>query len=145
MTLNIRHTGIVVTDLEKSKKFYCDLLGFKVKKEMDESGDFINNFSALENVLVTTCKMTIDNGDMIELLYYKSHPETADMSRKITQIGCSHIALTVDNLDTVYSQLLENGVIFNSPPQYSPDGKAKVTFCKDPDGSLVEIVEELKG
>ena len=143
MILNIRHTGIVVSNLELSKKFYCDLLGFKVQKEMDESGDFINNFSALENVLVTTSKMILENGQMIELLYYKSHPETPDMSRKINQIGCSHIALTVSNLDDLYNKLLENDIYFNSPPQYSPDGKAKVTFCKDPDGSLIELVEEL--
>ena len=38
MPFNIRHTGIVVSDLEKSKNFYCNLLGFKVKKEMDEHG-----------------------------------------------------------------------------------------------------------
>ena len=65
------------------------------------------------------------------------------MSRKITQIGCSHIALTVPNLDNLYDKLLEQDVVFNSPPQYSPDGYAKVTFCKDPDGSLVELVEVL--
>ena len=141
--LNIRHTGIVVSNLKKSKDFYCNLLGFKIQKEMDESGDFIDNFSALSQVLVTTCKMTLGNGDMIELLYYKSHPEIPDMSRKITQIGCSHIAMTVDNLDLVYEKLIKNGVIFNSPPQYSSDGKAKVTFCKDPDGSLIELVEEV--
>ena len=143
MPFNIRHTGIVVSDLEKSKNFYCNLLGFKVKKEMDEHGEFIDNFSDLTDVLVTTCKTTLENGDMVELLYYKSHPETPDMQRKITQIGCSHIALTVKNLDEVYDRLLSSGVEFNSPPQYSPDGKAKATFCKDPDGSLVELVEEL--
>ena len=143
MSLNIRHTGIVVTDLERSKNFYCNLLGFKVKKEMDEHGQFIDNFSDLINVLVTTCKMTLENGDMVELMHYKSHPETADMKRKITQIGCSHIALTVNNLDDGYDILTSAGVDFNSPPQYSPDGFAKATFCKDPDGTLVELVEEL--
>ena len=35
--LNIRHTGIVVSNLKKSKDFYCNLLGFKIQKEIDES------------------------------------------------------------------------------------------------------------
>ena len=87
--------------------------------------------------------MSLENGDMVELLHYDSHPEEPDMTRKITQIGCSHIALTVNNLDETYNMLRENDVKFNSPPQHSPDGFAKVTFCKDPDGSLVELVEEL--
>ena len=142
MPFNIRHTGIVVTDLEKSKNFYCNLLGFQVKKEVDEHGEFIDNFLDLTDVLVTTCKMTLDNGDMVELLHYKSHPEKPDRGKKITQIGCSHIALTVKNLDEVYDRLLSVGVELNSPPQHSPDGKVKVTFCKDPDGTFIELVEE---
>jgi catechol 2,3-dioxygenase-like lactoylglutathione lyase family enzyme len=140
--LNIRHTGIVTSDIEKSISFY-ENFGFKIQKDMLESGDYIDNFSALNNVIVRTVKMSLENGDMIELLYYQSHPEKPDMDRKITQIGCSHIALTVSDLDRLYEQLNESKVVFNSPPQYSPDGYAKVTFCKDPDGSLIELVEVL--
>ena len=142
--LNIRHTGIVVSDIDKSIKFYCDLLGFEIKKDMLESGEYIDNFSALQDAKVRTVKMSLENGDMVELLYYKSHPEKPDFSRPITTIGCSHIALTVEDLDETYRHLTDSGVEFNSPPQYSPDGFAKVTFCKDPDGSLVELVQELR-
>ena len=142
--INIRHTGIVVSDVDASIRFYCDLLGFKIKKDMLESGEYIDNFSVLKNAQVRTVKMSLENGDMVELLCYKSHPEKPDFSRQITMIGCSHIALTVENLDQTYQQLTEAGVEFNSPPQYSPDGYAKVTFCKDPDGSLIELVQELK-
>ena len=35
---NIRHTGIVVKNLNKSLNFYKNLLGFKIKKRMIESG-----------------------------------------------------------------------------------------------------------
>ena len=142
--LNIRHTGIVVSDAEKSIEFYTKLLGFEIKKDMLESGDYIDNFSDLKDVVVRTIKMTLENGDMVELLNYQTHPELPDMDRPITRIGCSHFAMTVDNLDETYDRLVEAGVEFNSPPQYSPDGVAKVTFCKDPDGSLVELVEELR-
>jgi len=142
--LNIRHTGIVVSDAEKSIDFYTNLLGFRIKKDMMESGDYIDNFSALKNVRVRTIKMTLENDDMVELLWYETHPEEPDMSRPITRIGCSHFAMIVKNLDETYERLVEAGVYFNSPPQLSPDGFAKVTFCKDPDGSLIELVEELR-
>ena len=89
--LNIRHTGIVTSDIDKSISFY-ETFGFKIQKDMIESGSYIDNFSALKDVIVRTVKMSLDNGDMIELLYYHTHPEKPDMSRKITQIGCSHIA-----------------------------------------------------
>ena len=40
-------------------------------------------------------------------------------------------------------RVLEKGYTINSPPQYSPDGKVKLTFCSGPDGTLIEMVEEL--
>ena len=139
----IRHVGIVVSDAERSLEFWRDALGFEIKKDMLESGEYIDNFSSLSGVEVRTIKMINEIGAMIELLDYKSHPETPDMSRRISQIGCSHVAFTVDDLDRTYDDLTKLGVIFNSKPQLSPDGFAKVTFCKDPDGCLVELVQEL--
>ena len=37
--------------------------------------------------------------------------------------------------------LLKNNVKFTAPPQLTPDGYAKVTFCEDPDGTPIELVE----
>jgi hypothetical protein len=35
------------------------------------------------------------------------------------------------------------GIDFNAPPQQAPDGGAKVTFCCDPEGNFLELVEVL--
>tara|TARA_R100001079_G_C4448784_1_gene152527 strand:- start:238 stop:675 length:438 start_codon:yes stop_codon:yes gene_type:complete len=140
---NVRHTGIVVSDIERSIRFYTELLGFKIEKDMLESGTYIDNFSDLVDAEVRTVKMSLESGDMVELLHYNSPKYIFNPIGPINTVGCSHIALTVDNLDEVYDTFLDRGVKFNSPPQYSPDGFAKVTFCKDPDGVLVELVEEL--
>jgi len=142
MIKDIRHTGIVVADLETSLYFYRDLLGFQVAKQMEEAGDYIDNISSLRNVKVTTVKMTSPTGQMIELLKYHSHPAEQKM-REICGIGISHIAFTVDNLDIEYKRLKDKGIKFNSPSQLSPDGYAKVTFCRAPEGTLIELVEVL--
>ena len=63
------------------------------------------------------------------------------LPRDFFTIGASHIAFTVDDLDKTYQYLLDNGVKFNAPPQKSPDGFAKVTFCSDPDNTPIELVE----
>ena len=142
MIKDIRHTGIVVMDLEASLHFYRDLLGFQIAKQMEESGDYIDNISSLRNVKVTTVKLTSPSGQMIELLKYHSHPEE-QKRREICEIGISHIAFTVNDLDFEYKRLKDKGIQFNSPPQLSPDGYAKVTFCRAPEGTLVELVEVL--
>ncbi|MCK4325784.1 VOC family protein [bacterium] len=140
MIKNIRHTGIVVKDLEASLHFYRDLLGFRVTKQMEESGSYINNILALRGVKVTTVKMELPDDQMIELLQYHSHPRERK-PREICDIGIEHIGFTVDDLDSEYDRLTAEGVLFNAPPQLSPDGYAKVTFCIAPEGTFVELVE----
>jgi len=139
----IRHTGIAVSDLEKALHFYQDLLGLKVVKGMEESSDYIDKISKLKGVKVTTVKLAAADGNLIELLYYHSHPRKAVTARDICEIGVSHVAFTVEDLDAEYQRLSEAGVNFNSSPQNSPDGYAKVAFCRDPDGALIELVEVL--
>lgn len=140
MINEIRHTGIVVIDLELSLHFYRDILGFQIVKQMEETGDYIDNILSLQNVKVTTVKMTSPTGQMIELLKYHSHP-SEQKEHEICEIGISHIAFTVNDLDFEYKRLLAKGIQFNSPPQLSPDGYAKVAFCRAPEGTLIELVE----
>lgn len=141
---NIRHFGIVVSDIEKSLHFYKDLLGLKIKIDTIEKGNFIDTILGLENIQVRTIKMLADEGNtLVELLWYQSHQGRKIENKKIFDIGASHLALTVDNLESLYQKLKEGGVKFIAPPQVSPDGKAKVAFCFDPDDVPVELVEEL--
>jgi len=142
MIKNIRHTGIVVKDLKASLYFYRDLLGFKIIKQRKELGEYIDNMSVLHGVKVTTVKMEAPDGQMIELLYYHSHPKE-QKEREICDIGITHIAFTVDDLYRAYALLSAEGIFFNAPPQCSPNGYAKVTFCKAPEGTLIELVEVL--
>jgi len=139
--VNLRHSGIVVDDLERSLRFYEDVLGFGVVKRMEESGPYIEVMTALEKVKVTTVKMALDNGQMVELLKFHSH-ESRDRRRDLTDRGLSHIAFSVDDLDAMYRELKKKGVVFNGPPQHSPDGFAKIAFLKAPEGTFIELVEE---
>ena len=141
MIKEIRHFGISVKNIEKALKFYRDLLGLEIMREMDEHGNYIDNMLNLKNVKVKTVKLSCNGkGTIVELLEFKSH-KSEIVSREIFDFGASHIAFTVENIEKTYKYLLNNGVKFNAIPQTSPDGYAKVTFCFDPDGTPVELVE----
>lgn len=140
---NIRHFGIVVSDIEKSLHFYRDLLGFQIKIDALEEGDFIDTILGLKNVKVRTIKMFAPDGNLIELLWYQSHKGRKMENKEIFDIGASHPAFTVNNIDQEYQGLKEKGVQFIAPPQISSNKKAKVVFCYDPDGVPIELVEEL--
>lgn len=140
----VRHFGIVTNNMEKSLHFYRDLLGLKIKREMLEEGKFINTILGLENVKVRTVKMTADEGStLVEILEYQSHKGKQRENYEIFDLGASHIAFTVNNLEEEYQRLSKEGVKFISAPQVSQDGKAKVAFCYDPNGVPLELVEEL--
>lgn len=142
MIKEIRHTGIVVKDLKSSLRFYRDLLGFQIVNQMEESGEYLDKMLGLNGVKLTTVKMAATDHQLIELLKYHSHlPE--EWPQKINGVGITHIAMTVDNLDRDYNRLASQGVDFNAPPQLSKKGSAKVTFCRAPEGTLIELVEVL--
>ena len=142
MIKDIRHTGIVVFDLDRSMHFYMEKLGFKVLKRMNESGSFIDQILGLENIEVTTVKMVIKNNQMIELLDFSMNNKVMK-EKNINHIGPTHLAFTVDDVDKMYSDFIDDGIEFISNPKISPDGYAKVAFCKAPEGTFIELVELL--
>jgi len=140
--VRVRHAGIVVTDLDKALWFYGDMLGFQVQRRMLESGPIIEAILALPGVEVETVKMSLDGEvTQMELLRYHSHPTAQTGGNRALNTGPTHVALTVDDLTALYAKLTAAGIHFNCPPQQSPDGKVLVTYCADPEGNLVELVE----
>lgn len=138
----MRHIGIVVRDLNKCVYFYRDLLSFKIEQKSAESGKYIDNLLGLKKIIIKIVKLTAGDGNTIELLNFS--PAGRITKRRICDFGYSHIALTVDNLDREYKRLKKHGVKFISLPQSSPNGCAKVAFCKDPEGNFVELTEVLE-
>ena len=145
----IRHTGIVVNDIEKSIDFYSENFNLVVKKDMVEQGEYINNMLGLSDVNVRTVKLSDSRGNQIELLRFSGLPQIAGSTLwwGITDFGCSHVAFTVEDASFMHTKLQEQGCRNISEPQTPPGGKVKVFFCYVPieiGGTYLEIVEEFK-
>lgn len=145
MTHSLRHFGIVVHDLDKALDFYCAQLGFKVARRMEESGGFLDTILNAESVQVTTVKLAADEGQtLLELLRFAVPYTEKNNACSLFSTGPTHFALTVGDLLQVYKQLQSFGTKFLSTPQTSPDGMAMVAFCRDPEGNLIELVQNLE-
>lgn len=112
-----------------------------------EEGSFIDRLTGISHVRLEWAKLIIPKGGLIELLQYHSHPDPAcseasrpSMSNKL---GSSHVALTVRDLSALYSELLSNGYSCKSEPLISENGKAKILYAHDPDGAILELIEDL--
>ena len=146
--LRMRHVGLVVRNLETSINFYCSILGLSVYKRYSEPpGEFIDRLTGIKNVSLEWAKLSLPDGGLIELLEYRSHPDPAAGEKPrdfpSNRLGCSHTALTVKDLPALYKKLLENGYRCNSEPLVSPDGKVKILYCHDPDGIILELIENI--
>jgi catechol 2,3-dioxygenase-like lactoylglutathione lyase family enzyme len=143
MIKNIRHTGIVVHDIRKMSAFY-QLLGFIVEDSAVESGAFIEQVVNISDVKVEWIKMRSPDGYLLELLQYHTHPKKLIVDRLTSNdLGCSHLAFTVDSIDEACEKIKKAGGFSGNSPAIAPNGKVKVAYCQDPEGVLLEIVEEL--
>lgn len=143
MIKSIRHTGLVVTDLQKAVKFWTEVMGLVITSEMVESGPYIDEMMGLSDVKVTTVKLIAPDANQIELLYFHSHRDKPGWSGSPYSTGLTHIAFTVENLNNEYERLLKYGVHFPGQPKISPDGRVKVIYATGPENIIIELVEIL--
>ncbi len=142
--IKLRHSGIVVEDAERSVVFYRDHLGLEVIDDRQEGGEYLETLLGLPGVCARTVKLRGEGAGIIELLEFQGvKPDNRARPVGLLGFGPTHIALTVDDLDTLYFRLLKHGIHFVSPPTISPDGKVKLLFCRDPDGAYLELVQEM--
>lgn len=141
----VRHIGIVVRDLDRALTFYGDLLGLEVVRSTDESGPFLEAILGIPDAKVRTVKLAAPGAEtQVELLAFTSPSPEVSPSPPLTRTGPTHVAFTVQNIDDLHTRASAAGIAFTTPPRLSPDGGAKVTFCRDPDGTFLELVELMR-
>ena len=118
------HTMVRVQNIEDSLNFYCDKLGLKeVRRIENEKGRFTLIFLGAENS---------DERHALLELTYNWDPEEYTGGRNF-----GHLAYSVKNIYEKCDKLMEKGVTINRPPR---DGH--MAFIKSPDGISIEILQE---
>lgn len=142
MIVNIRHTGIVVSNMAKALDFWSAFTGFEIVIDQIEQGPFIDNLLGIENVIVRTVKMKTESGNCLELLEFQSHPLQIPSNLQPNTLGITHIALTVSDLNLTLSNLKSMGYVPFGEPRKSQDEKVKVVYIRVFEGVLLELVQE---
>ena len=136
--------GIVVNDLEKTRDFWINTLGFKLHIEAKEESPYIDELLAIKDPSLTTVKIIDSNGFIIELLKFENYQVENSWSGDLKTTGVTHIALTVDNLDQLLESLGKQNYQTLSEIKISPNKKVKVVFVRGPEAIMLELVQELK-
>ena len=118
------HTMVRVTNIDESLDFYCNKLGLKeIRRMQNEKGGYTLIFLGAEN--------SDDRYSLLELTY-NWEPEEYAGGRNF-----GHLAYSVKNIYETCKKLIDNGVVINRPPR---DGH--MAFVRSPDGISIEIIQE---
>ena len=143
-TTSIRHTGIVVHDIDEWVHFLVKILGFKLLSDVLESGSQLDSSLGLRDVQVQVKKFIDVRDSMIEVLCFKSHLDPSSESSNVFSLGIRHIALTVTDIEQISSKFHDRYADPQGLITKSSDGCVKMTYIKGPEGCLFELVEEIK-
>lgn len=133
----------MVNDLDKTRDFWINTLGFKLHIEAKEESPYIDELLAIKEPNLTTVKLIDSKGFIIELLEFKNYQVKNSWSGDLKTTGLTHIALNVDNLDELVAILRKLDYPTLSDIKFSPNKKVKVVFVRGPEGIMLELVQEL--
>lgn len=122
------HVGIFVSDVEKSKKFYTEILGFKVS-DINEQG-------------IVFLRCSTDHHDTV-LVPLPKESQGSDQAkrREIQQI--SYEVDRIEDLREALKFLKEKGVTIVSGLHQRGPGNDKTIDFFDPDGNNIQLYSEM--
>jgi catechol 2,3-dioxygenase-like lactoylglutathione lyase family enzyme len=143
------HTGLTVSDLDRSITFYRDVLGLELVSQWDSEQPYLRTVVGYPDASLRIALLRIPRGQTgvsghhVELLEYKT-PRGTRSDPGTYHPGNAHIAFMVDDLDATYAELKARGVRFKSPPVEITAGRnrgAKAVYLFDPDDITLELVQ----
>ena len=127
----IGHAAVRVRDIERAKKFYTEVMGFRIVEEDPVHGGVFMSLGHDDTVDGNTFDIT-----QVAL------PETASAPPDQGQVGFAHIAIKVDGHDDLkdaYDHLNSHGVTVDRLVEHA---NQRSMYFADPDGNRLEIYFE---
>ena len=139
------HVGLTVDKLDRAIEFYCTVLDCLVQERAVIEGAEVETLTGVPGAVIHTADLKLPSGGMLELLQYLVPDRTRLMQRRF-DVGHSHIAFIVDDVDAVRVRALTAGALDCSPPVtlHEPGSswdRVRVCYARDPDGRTIEFVE----
>lgn len=138
------HTGFTVSDLEHSLGFWRDVLGFEFSHRTHQSGAMAEEITGVKGADILLAVVKAPGGHKIELLQYLAPADRKRGELRPCDVGATHVALTVDDLDAVLERIAQSGWTAAGKPQTlqtGPNTGKRVLYVRDPDGTTIELMQ----
>jgi catechol 2,3-dioxygenase-like lactoylglutathione lyase family enzyme len=127
MSIKLQTVTLSVSDIERSLRFYRDLLGFRVIDQLPKQNS------------ISRTQLDIGNGHILNLDHADGPAKPSAWSNENTQTGIRHMAFKVRDVDSITARLKAANVEFTLDP-IDAIGGVRIAFFYDPDGAHIEIV-----
>ena len=135
--LRTNHTGITVSDIEKTMVFFRDVLGFETTEIFHHKGEMVEKLTGVPGAQVKLGFVDMPN-HRLELLEYITQYERKISGLRNCDPGAFHLALEVDNIDAAVAAVTPSGFVPYSDPLTVPNGNRNV-YLRHPDGITIEF------
>jgi catechol 2,3-dioxygenase-like lactoylglutathione lyase family enzyme len=139
------HTGITVSNLERSLAFWRDVLGFEFSHSAHQKGERPEQITGVKGTELKLAVLKTPTGHKIELLeYFAPDDRKKSFDLRPCDLGHVHVALTVDDLDAVLKRIADHGWKAAGEPQgltHGPNAGKRVVYVRDPDGTTIEFMQ----
>ncbi|MCJ1252396.1 hypothetical protein MMC24_000202 [Lignoscripta atroalba] len=144
--LAANHTGITVSSLARSLKFWHDILGLPLISQTVLSGPVLSTIVGVSDATINIALLSLPNGIAIELLEYKDNGvDVRQYKPRSCDVGSVHVALNVTGLDVLVEKMREvDWVPLGEVQLVTGHGVLegwKLCYCRGPDGETVELME----
>jgi catechol 2,3-dioxygenase-like lactoylglutathione lyase family enzyme len=140
------HTGITVSNLERSLAFWRDILGFELSHQPHQTGELASEITGVSGAEISIAVLK-GYGHKIELLEYLAPSDRKKVDLRPCDVGFVHVALVVDNLDEILTAITASGWEAAGKPQIltaGPNAGKRVVYVRDPDGTTIEFMQRAR-
>lgn len=140
------HTGITVSNLERSLDFWQDVLGFELSHTAHQKSEMAEQITGVKGAELKLAVVKVPTGHKIELLEYLAPADRKkDVDLRPCDVGHVHVALIVENLDAILQRIAVSGWRAAGKPQTltkGPNAGKRVIYVRDPDGTTIELMQQ---
>jgi catechol 2,3-dioxygenase-like lactoylglutathione lyase family enzyme len=143
--LDADHTGITVSNLERSLSFWRDVVGFELSHTAHQTGEMAREITGVPGAELKLAVVKAPGGHKIELLEYLAPSERKPhVDLRPCDVGFVHVALIVDDLGAILERIAVSGWKAAGKPQTlqsGPNAGKRVVYVRDPDGTTIEFMQ----
>jgi catechol 2,3-dioxygenase-like lactoylglutathione lyase family enzyme len=137
----LTHIGLCVSDLARSRRFYCEAFGFAVEHELHVAGQPTDTLLRLRGTDLRAVYLLRD-GVRLELLHFASPTAPPRRERVMNELGLTHLSFRVADMDVALGAVrAAGGRVLDDTVVRFPEYQSAAGFVTDPDGQLIELVQ----